>query len=117
MSTNEAMTPAEKNALNRELAEKLRFCRHEWDSPVLHGQLYQCKLCGIMAGHPWHPDFIANPTLVLREMMKRKDWDTFIYRLYNTILEDHDGNDPLKYFIVDYILDTTEGNLARVAME
>ena len=68
------MTPTE---INKRLAELLGICWHEPLFPNSH----ICEHCGLvfeedMAGY--NPDFCRDPRLVLREMMRRSDWDLVI---------------------------------------
>ena len=61
------------------------------------------------------PDYAADPRLVLREMMKRDDFDRFISNI-NAFSLDED-NDLINNAVpVDLIMDTT-GKLADIAIE
>lgn len=85
---------------NREFAELTGLCWHEWDIPTLQGQMFTCKLCGEWSEKPFHPDYAADPRLVLREMiLKCKDWDGFVDRIGARI-----GGQA--YFHHAFILDT-----------
>ena len=98
---------------NRELAELLGLCWHEWDNPVLHGQMYQCVLCGIVADIPWHPDYTsdAGKVQLLREMEKREDWLSFLNKV------GLGGSYRRRFSIyIEYILDTT-GKLRYAVIE
>jgi hypothetical protein len=81
--------------LNKRLCEKLGICWHE----QVDGQTLQCKHCGNPMLFPWqqHPDFTtdAGKVMLLREMLKRKDWPEFYRSLKWSV------------FVEDYILDTT----------
>ncbi len=87
------MTPTNMDKLNRELAGKLGIPWYEITFPE----------CGVT-----NPDFVTNPTLVLREIMKQKKLSQF--RMY---LDDPTMDD----FTADYILDTAEGKFARAALK
>lgn len=45
----------------------------------------------------------AGTVMLLELMSKGEQWEPFAFHLYNLVLEKHDGYDPVKYFIVDYI--------------
>ena len=60
------------------------------------------------------PDYVADPRLVLREMMKREDWDSFCD--YIGYLDFSEDGYPLRYVRMDYILDIT-GKLRDAAIE
>ena len=111
------MTPTEKDALNREICEKLGICWHEWDTPTLQGQMFTCELCGEWSEKPYHPDFAADPGKIqlLREMVKREDFPLFMARLMY-MGDSVEGIDWDHNIDIDYILDTT-GLLALAARD
>ena len=59
------------------------------------------------------PDYLKNPWLVLKEMMKREDCFRFLDSLFPTWTH---SRDAVSAHLVDYILDTT-GLLAMRAIE
>ncbi len=79
------------------------------------------KLCYPGKDCTYNPDFISNPRLVLGEMKKGEDWDTFAYVIGSPFWEsDKDGRcTDIKHYTVDidYILDETEGLLVKAAIE
>jgi hypothetical protein len=103
--------------LNKRFAELAGLCWHEEISR--REQLSKCK-CGYVYftndGFTKHcedgnPDFIADPRLVLREMMKREDYKRFF--IFVMPIMHVDG---VIRWINSYILDTT-GLLAKVAIK
>lgn len=101
-------------AKNKEVAERLGLCFHRWDVPTLQGQLYHCLICGIIAEHIWHPDFVAHPVELLRLMRGRKDYGKFVVWLCakKTVAEHSIFNGA--FTILDYTLDKT-GKLVESA--
>ena len=104
---------------NKVTAMKNPICRHEWDKPILHDQLYTCLKCGIVAESPWQYDFAADPRLVLKEMAKQRGFGNFLYHLYDGEGMSHD--DKLLFVLynlipIKYIEDTT-GLLLKKAIE
>ncbi len=67
--------------INRRFAEMCGLCWHiyGYDPNDRFLRVPQCPKCQIhlSANFP-NPDFISDPRLVLREMMKLKDWPVFI---------------------------------------
>ena len=66
--------------------------------------------------HRPNPDFVLNPTLVLVEMMKIGKLKEFLVNIFSF----DRGSFPYKFDFcidVDYILDTTEGLLVKMAIE
>ena len=64
-----------------------------------------------------YPDYAADPRLVLREMMKRDDWNDF-YKWASDHKQILDYNSQGTVFIrLRYILDTTEGLLVKAGIE
>ena len=120
------MNSQERNEINKKLAGLLNQCWHELEKRargtlVEHYEddciypLYTCTKCGRKAyreGFDW-TDFIAHPTLVLKEMLKREDWPRFLDSVghFDFFYHEH------QLIVVDYILDTTEGSLAKAAIE
>ena len=95
----EAMTPTEKDALNREFAELVGISPYE-------------SVFGNGDGVGKRPiDFAADPRLVLREMKQRKDWGKFVF-----VVGEWPGAWTTQGSIVCYILDTT-GKLRDKAIE
>jgi len=107
------MTPAEKDALNREFHELLGKHLHEWtnkDDPKHPDRI--CTRCGVKITERNYADdvldYVADPRLVLREMRKRADFPELLASLDVQM-------DPLN-FMDKYILDTT-GKLVKAASE
>ena len=100
--------------LNRRFAELVGLCWHEWD---WSSEKYVCTKCGDRLADyaiSSNPDFISHPTLVLAEMVKRKDWLLFVKRYFHW-----QTYDKINYDIdipINYILDTT-GLLVKEAIE
>ena len=105
------MTPAEKDALNRALCKELGQCWHEYDTETLN--CIHCKK-SMWRKDSNNPGYAADPRLVLREMMKREDWDSFCD--YIGYLDFSEDGYPLRYVRMDYILDTT-GKLRDAAID
>ena len=101
--------------INRRFAELVGLCWHEW---VASYSQRICKHCGYRVSAsdygPANPDFISDPRLVLREMMKRKDFLEFSRDKLDCPWED--DRVYWNYVHTDYILDTT-GLLAMAAIE
>ena len=113
------MIPAEKDALNREFHELLGKHLHEGthkDDPKHPDRI--CTRCGVKITERNYADdvldYAADPRLVLREMMKREDWDSFCD--YIGYLDFSEDGYPLRYVRMDYILDIT-GKLRDAAIE
>ena len=114
--------------INRRICKKLGIEWHEIEfryapNGMVDRQRCTCKeeFGGDIAMFRRHcknknPDFITDPVSLLRVIVERKHSEAFIYWLYNRILEKHDGYDPLKYFIEEYLIDTT-GKLAQAVDE
>ena len=113
-----AMNNAEANQrdinLNRRFAELVGLCWHE---PASNLSRF-CQKCGkaipkeAVTGNIIRPDFISRPTLVLKEMVKRKGWIDFLD------IVGVGGSTEINSMIdVIYILDETEGLLAKAAIE
>ena len=108
------MTTAEKDALNREICEKLRICWHEpksgYDRLIKNDKMECVKCGGWFKVHPLdlrfidNPDYIAHPTLVLKEMMKREDWPEFLETIGGQVTI---ANKLTAWVFSVYILDTT----------
>jgi hypothetical protein len=100
--------------LNKRFARLAGICWHDWDSPVLHSQMYTCKLCGIVADIPWQSDFCGDPREVLKVMDSRPDGKLFyahlMYGEKNVDAIDDDGHIERKYI-------TTTGLLCKAATE
>ena len=72
-------------------------------------QSIRCQRCAVHYHESGIPDYCADPTLVLREMRKREDWDEF---------RDSIGGwkSPYQFVRLDLILDNS-GKLAWLALE
>ena len=110
------MTNTERDQINRRFAELVGMCWHERIDEMT------CT-CGLgfrtnaiyMHIQDSNPDFIANPTLVLKEMLKRKDWHNFLDIIGLPYWDEHD----IKHSAIDamFILDETEGLLVKAGIE
>lgn len=107
--------------LNKELHEALGYCWHELyyhhETPSIQG-FYTCS-CGKTFSHASeafehtsksNPDYVADPRLVIREMMKREDWENFLNQgiQKQKWLRDDDW--------IELFMDTT-GKLAQLALD
>lgn len=100
-----------KEEVNQELCEKLGLCWHEpvrtaqWPPPLD----YVCRKCSEHI--PKNPDFFSDlgKVMLLREMMKRKDWRGFISVIGDNCCEFSELVE-LKYILID-------GLLAKAALE
>ena len=114
------MTPAEKDALNREFHELLGKHLHEWtnkDDPKHPDRI--CTRCGVKITERNYADdvldYVADPRLVLREMDRLGKLEHFLAKV-NAFSLDEDGDLINNAIPVDYILDTT-GLLALAARD
>ena len=104
--------------LSREFAELVGLCWHETERRYVAGDIKAvCKKCGtygidIFFGNL---DYVADPRLVLREMMKREDFPLFMARLMY-MGDSVEGIDWDNNIDVDLILDIT-GLLALAARD
>ena len=99
------MTNTERDAINRRFAG---LCGIEPEK-IHFGTAYPLTI-------DKYPDFILHPTLVLVEMMKIGKLKEFLVNIFSF----DRGSFPYKFDFcidVDYILDTTEGLLAKAAIE
>ena len=112
------MTNTKREQINRRFTELVGLCWHEDAIPAGLGTTRICS-CGA-EGWPdscRNPDFIAHPTLVLKEMGKRckteYEFAQFLFSL------DIHGTYALllRGFIDTYILDETEGLLVKAAIK
>ena len=105
---------------NREFAERVGLCWHPAKSVSLdpNDRLF-CGKCGQYVHQEQIdsavPDFVADPRLVLREMMKREDFPLFMARLMY-MGDSVEGIDWDHNIDIDYILDTT-GKLRDAAIK
>ena len=98
---------------NRELHELLRHCWHEPYGEKLFrsSTFFTCYKCGMIdVRQDWNSDYAADSRLVLKEMMKRKDWLRFKKYI------NKDSYDHLICISIDLILDTT-GKLRDLAID
>jgi hypothetical protein len=115
------MNQAERDAINRRFAKLVGLCQHE---PASNFSRY-CQKCGktipkeAVTGNIIYSDFIAHPTLALKEMMKREDWFFFLDQQlggdYYPLADPLAGD--LTLIPISYILDETEGSLVKAAIE
>ena len=104
---------------NKELHELLGLHWHEYmwkdDDTIPGGGLFECG-CGHKTHFQWsfkiNPDYASDPRLVLREMMKREDWESFQEEVCIGVGE---GGMWSWGFHADLILDTT-GKLRDLAI-
>ena len=83
VGTLEAMNPEQ---INKRFAELAEICWHEWDSRY---QSARCKRCGVKRTDSTkhsHPDFCADPRLVLRVMVENPKWMVQFNELPNCLL-------------------------------
>ena len=107
---------------NKELHELLGLCWHEWVRNIGHdAEDLMCDKCWRYPSEVGeNPDYAADPRLVLREMMRCKDWSRFHMRIGSrerTVI-DPDGiawviNSEIR---IDLVLNTT-GKLRDLAIE
>ena len=63
-----------------------------------------------------NPDYAADPRLVLREMMKREDWDRFVEYIYHKQPSDINRLSPYAELVFNYIPNIT-GKLRDAGIE
>ena len=103
--------------LSRKFAELVGLCWHETERRYVAGDIKAvCKKCGtygidIFFGNL---DYVADPRLVLREMVKREDFPLFMARLMY-MGDSVEGIDWDNNIDVDLILDE-EGMLVKAAI-
>ena len=101
--------------LNRRFADLIDLCWHidGYDPNDSYLRVPRCPKCQIELKQDFHnPDFISDPRLVLREMMKKKGFGNFLYHLCTGKGMSHE--DRLLFVLydlvpVDYMLDTAVG--------
>lgn len=86
--------------INKKLCQHLGICWHEYP---LTGRC-ACIKCGY-SGSDVNPDFTRDPLALLREMMKREDWNAFKTAVVHSL-------DDFLSLITD-----TSGALAKAAAE
>ncbi|MFH1630372.1 MAG: hypothetical protein ABIE47_16845 [Pseudomonadota bacterium] len=104
---------------NREFAELVGLCWHEKEYYPLSGPTLQCDKCKEFIGSfDFNPDYVADPRLVLREMMTKlttPEFQRFVWRVGYVRMGMNYGE--VRYQIeLDLILDTT-GKLVKEAIE
>ena len=104
--------------LNRELHEEFGYCWHEWEWSSENGQgAWKCRKCGKLSlERNDNPDYVADPRLVIREMMKREDWSAFCDQIGHSYATHETKAAAYDYIYLFYILDTT-GKLAQLALD
>jgi hypothetical protein len=98
--------------LNRELHEALGYCCPDISDFDDGGM---CGLCGECYEAHNIPDYAADPRLVLREMMKRVDWDEFVTLTGAGVIA-NTKNGTVYCIDLFYILDDS-GKLRDLAIE
>ena len=113
----------DKNSKNREFHEFFHRDVTNYDSGDVHkclcGKKYYMSDAGTKAFEEHLnnvPDYAADPRLVLREMMKREDWDRFVEYIYHKQPSDINRLSPYAELVFNYIPDTT-GKLRDVGIE
>jgi len=114
------MTNQEAETINRKFAELCDLGWHEQVSTKEDGYGCSCGYLTYFGGeYGKHikdnpsPDFVANSRLVLREMRKTPRYHLFLRSLY---VEAATIEEMLDRSLVQYILDTTEGLLAKAGI-
>ena len=107
---------------NREFAELVGLCWHEWEWDS-NRRYFTCMKCPKLGGRTRqvNPDFAVDPRLVLREMAKREDFPLFMARLMyvddNVEGIDWDHNIDIGYFIDSNGELETTGKLVKDAIK
>jgi hypothetical protein len=103
--------------INREFAELCGIHIHEYAKTG--ASVWKCSCGRVICSNPnvcgtdiFYPDFVSDPRLVLREMMKREDWPEFAESLRQHA--DKIGIGSMEY-IIDLLLDQT-GLLVKAAI-
>ena len=112
--------------LNRELHEALGYCWHELENIGIdesfknYGDVFfhVCKKCGFLTDdcqEECNPNYVADPRLVIREMMKRGELEAFSFYVW-------DRSDKLRYIasyldIIRMVAIDQTGKLARLALD
>lgn len=105
------------NDINRRFVELLGppLCWHEEvESHDFGMDGYSVCSCGEEDCYKPNPDFIADPRLVLVEMMKREDWKEFVETA--GVWSNRTTGMMSEHILIDYILNTT-GLLVTAAVE
>jgi hypothetical protein len=95
--------------INKRLYELLGNCWHEPDGEAKFAGNFICKKCRYVYWANTTPDYCADPRLVIKAMMERKDWPDFLRWFFGK--KNRDAEDLL-YSIMD-----TTGKLALLAIE
>jgi hypothetical protein len=107
--------------INKELAELLGLCWHEYDHWEGRYQVCRCGVKHFYSDKPvdWaNPDFASDSGKIelLRLMMKREDWSKFAVYIWDAEVVINSQVIPQVAITIIYITNTT-GRLAQAAVE